>query len=232
VSLPRFVVPDWVAPPRVHAATTTRAWSGDWQDPAARARLRRELALPSEPRWLRQVHGTRVVDDAEVARLAVEPEADAAITRAPGVVLAVRTADCLPILLAAADGSAVAAIHAGWRGLAAGVIESTLARWPASPETTLAWIGPAAGPSAYEVDATVRAAFVGPDPAAAEAFRDSRRGHWWCDLPALARRRLAALGIVRVWGSDRCTISESDIFYSWRRAAEPGRMATLIWIEV
>jgi YfiH family protein len=232
VSLPRFVIPDWAAPPRVHAATTTRAWSGDWQDPAARARLRRELALPSEPRWLRQVHGTRVVDDAEVARLAVEPEADAAITRAPGVVLAVRTADCLPILLAAADGSAVAAIHAGWRGLAAGVIESTVARWPASPETTLAWIGPAAGASAYEVDAAVRTAFVGPDPAAAEAFRDSRRGHWWCDLPALARRRLAALGIVCVWGGDRCTISESDIFYSWRRAAEPGRMATLIWIGV
>jgi YfiH family protein len=230
VSLPRFVVPDWAAPPRVHAATTTRAWPGDWRDPEARARLRRELALPSEPRWLRQVHGTGVVDDAEVARLAVEPEADAAITRAPGVVLAVRTADCLPILLAAADGSAVAAIHAGWRGLAAGVIESTVARWPASPETTLAWIGPAAGASAYEVDAAVRTAFVGPDPAAAEGFRDSRPGHWWCDLPALARRRLAALGIVRVSGSDRCTISESDTFYSWRRAAEPGRMATLVWI--
>jgi YfiH family protein len=193
--------------------------------------LRRELALPSEPRWLRQVHGTRVVVDADFAHPVPEPEADAAITVQTGTVLAVRTADCLPILLAAADGSAIAAIHAGWRGLAAGVIESTLARWPAAPASTLAWIGPAAGPSAYEVDAGVRSAFIDRDPGAIDAFRDSRPGHWWCDLPALARRRLAAVGIDRVHGGDRCTISESDTFYSWRRAAEPGRMATLVWID-
>lgn len=231
MSLARVVIPDWPAPPRVHAATTTRAWPGDWRDPEARARLRRELALPSEPRWLRQVHGTRVVVDADRAPDMVEPEADAALTRDPGVVLAVRTADCLPILLAAADGSAVAAIHAGWRGLAAGVVESTMARWPAVPASTVAWIGPAAGPSAYEVDAIVRSAFVDRDPGAIDAFRDSRPGHWWCDLPALARRRLAALGIGRIAGGERCTITESDTFYSWRRAAEPGRMATLVWID-
>jgi YfiH family protein len=231
VSVAPFLIPDWPAPARVRAATTTRAWPGDWRDPAERARLRQALGPPSEPRWLHQVHGTRVVADGDWPAAGTEPDADAAITREPGVVLAVRTADCLPILLAAADGSAVAAIHAGWRGLAAGIVESTLARWPAAPAATLAWIGPAAGRSAYEVDATVRDAFLDRDPGAVAAFRDSRPGHWCCDLPALARRRLAACGIPRVTGGDRCTITEADTFYSWRRAAEPGRMATLVWIE-
>lgn len=231
MSVAPFLIPDWPVPDRVRAATTTRAWPGDWRDPAERERLRHALGLPSEPRWLRQVHGTRVVDHADWDAAGPEPEADAAITVETGSVLAVRTADCLPILLAAADGSAVAAIHAGWRGLAAGVIESTLSRWPAAPASTVAWIGPAAGPSAYEVDAGVRSAFVDRDPGAIDAFRGSRPGHWWCDLPALARRRLAALGVGRVSGGDSCTISESDTFYSWRRAAEPGRMATLVWIE-
>lgn len=227
---PRFIAPDWPAPAGVRALTTTRAWSGDWRDPVQRRQLASEFGLPAEPRWLRQVHGTTVVVDADFAHPVPEPEADASITCQRGAVLAVRTADCLPILLAAGDGRAVAAIHAGWRGLAAGVIEATLARWPAAPGQTLAWIGPAAGPSAYEVDAAVRSAFVESDSGAAGAFRDSRPGHWWCDLAALAGLRLAALGIGRVAGGDRCTISESDTFYSWRRAAESGRMATLVWM--
>ncbi len=231
MSVAPFLIPDWPVPDRVRAATTTRAWPGDWRDPTERERLRHALGLPSEPRWLRQVHGTRVVDDADWDAAGPDPEADATITREPGVVLAVRTADCLPILLAAADGSAVAAIHAGWRGLAAGIIESTLLRWPAAFEGTHAWLGPAAGPSAYEVDAAVRSAFVDRDPGANDAFSDSRPGHWWCDLPALARRRLAACGILRATGGDRCTIREADTFYSWRRAAESGRMATLVWID-
>ncbi len=210
---------------------STRAWPGDWRDPAARARLRDALGLPSEPRWLRQVHGTRVLDDADLAEVGAEPEADAAITREPGVVLAVRTADCLPILLAADDGSAIAAVHAGWRGLAAGIVETAVDRLDIDPARLVAWIGPAAGPEAYEVDAVVREAFVSRDAEAATAFRDSRPGHWWCDLPALARRRLAALGVERVSGGDRCTISEADTFYSWRRSADAGRMATLVWID-
>lgn len=231
MSIAPFVVPDWPAPRTVRAATTTRAWPGDWRDPSARARLRGELGLPSEPRWLRQVHGTRVLDDADWAEAGAEPEADAAITRKPGVLLAVRTADCLPILLAADDGSAIAAVHAGWRGLAAGIVETAVDRLDIDPARLVAWIGPAAGPAAYEVDAMVREAFVSRDAEAATAFRDSRPGHWWCDLPALARRRLAALGIERVSGGDRCTISEADTFYSWRRSADAGRMATLVWID-
>jgi len=230
---PRFIAPDWPAPTGVCALTTTRAWPGDWQDPAQRRRLMNEFGLPAEPRWLRQVHGTAVVTDAQFTASAphAEPAADASITCQHGAVLAVRTADCLPILLAAEDGSAVAAIHAGWRGLAAGVVGTTLARWPVDPAKTLAWIGPAAGPSAYEVDATVRSAFVERDPMSGTAFRDSRPGHWWCDLPALARRQLATLGIKQCAGGDRCTILESDTFYSWRRASEPGRMVTLVWME-
>jgi YfiH family protein len=231
VSIAPVVVPDWPAPRTVRAAMSTRAWPGDWRDPAARARLRDALGLPSEPRWLRQVHGTRVLDDADWAEVGAEPEADAAITREPGVVLAVRTADCLPILLAADDGSAIAAVHAGWRGLAAGIVETAVDRFDIDPARLVAWIGPAAGPAAYEVDAAVREAFVSGDAEAATAFRDSRPGHWWCDLPALARRRLAALGVERVSGGDRCTITEADTFYSWRRSADAGRMATLVWID-
>jgi YfiH family protein len=208
---------------------TTRAWPGDWRDPAARARLRGELGLPSEPRWLRQVHGTRVLDDAEWPEAGAEPEADAGITRRPGVVLVVRTADCLPILLAAADGSEIAAIHAGWRGLAAGIIEATVSRMHSAPSSLCAWIGPAAGAAAYEVDARVRSAFVDADPGASTGFRDSRHGHWYCDLPALARRQLGSLGVTQTSGGDHCTITEAETFYSWRRATETGRMASLIW---
>lgn len=232
MSVAPFLIPDWPAPARVRAVTTTRAWPGDWRDPAERERLRQALDLPSEPRWLRQVHGTRVVDDRDfVGGASVEPEADAAITRVPGVPLAIRTADCLPIVLASDDGAAVAAIHAGWRGLAHGVIEATLARLGLPGDRLVGWIGPCAGPGAYEVDAVVRDAFVERDRGAARAFRPSRPGHWWCDLPALARRRLVACGIARATGGDRCTITEADTFYSWRRAAELGRMATLVWIE-
>jgi YfiH family protein len=224
-----FLLPEWETPRGVRVAMTTRAWSGDWQDPAARARLRSVLALPAEPRWLRQVHGTRVLDDGAWSSDSAAPEADAAITREAGAVLVVKTADCLPILLAADDGGVIAAVHAGWRGLAAGVVEATVARMGIAPATISAWLGPAAGPSAYEVDASVRDAFVGPDSGAVAAFRDSRPGHWWCSLPLLARRRLSALGVTRVAGGDRCTITEVDLFHSWRRNADPGRMATLIW---
>jgi len=186
-------------------------------------------ALPSAPCWLRQVHGTRVwrFD----APSAVEIEADASVTSRPGVVLAVLTADCLPVLFAARDGSEVGAAHAGWRGLCAGVLENTVAAMRSAPSDLIAWLGPAAGPQAYEVGEEVRAAFVGRDMAAASAFVATRAGHWLCDLYALARLRLAAVGVQAIHGGGRCTISEPAAFFSHRRDGRSGRMASLVWIE-
>ena len=159
----------------------------------------------------------------------IEPEADAAATRTPGVVLAILTADCLPVVFATDDGTSIAAAHAGWRGLAAGVLEATLDAMQADPARILAWLGPAAGPLAYEVGDEVRAAFVDRDPDAADAFVATRPGHWRCDLYALARRRLAARGVTRVSGGTRCTIGDRERFYSHRREQRTGRMATLVW---
>ena len=238
---------DWPAPPGVRALTTLRhglgtsvppfdrfnlgARCGD--DPAAVAGNRRQLAhalaLPSPPRWLRQVHGTHAIRDPA----ADEPEADAAITAAPGLVLAILTADCLPVVLAARDGSEVAAAHAGWRGLAAGVLESTVAAMRTPPAGLLAWLGPAAGPQAYEIGAEVFEAFVSRDGDAAAAFAPTRPGHWRVDLYALARRRLAAAGLPAdaVHGGGLCTISDPARFFSHRRDGRSGRLATLAWIS-
>ncbi len=211
--------------------------SGD--DPAVaaanRAELAQRLALPSPPHWLRQVHGVQVARfDAPAAHDpagAHEPEADAAVTTRPGVVLAVLSADCLPVLLAADDGSAVGVAHAGWRGLAAGVIEATVAAMPVPPARLVAWLGPAAGPQAYEVGADVFDAFVTGDAGASAAFVPTRPGHWHVDLYALARRRLAAVGVSRVHGGGECTISSPDRFHSHRRDGRSGRLACLAWIE-
>lgn len=240
--------PEWPAPARVRALYTLRHGAGVslppfdhfnlgercGDDPAAVAQNRRLLAqgagLPKRPHWLNQVHGTAVlrVDASIEAR---EPEADAAITAAPNCVLAVLSADCLPLLLCAEDGSEVAAVHAGWRGLCAGVIESSIAAMRESPARILAWLGPAAGALAYEVGEEVRNAFISRDAGAAEAFRSSRPGHWYCDLYTLARQRLDALGVTRVSGGDFCTISDPQRFFSHRRDARTGRMASLVWIE-
>lgn len=216
----------------------------DGDDPAAVAANRAALVvcagLPSAPHWLRQVHGTGVlvVDralpagdaTAERARMAAEPEADAAVTAAPGVALAVLTADCLPVVFASRDGRRVGAAHAGWRGLAAGVLENTVAAMAAPPETLLAWLGPAAGPLAYEIGAEVRDAFTGQDSAAAKAFTATRPGHWHVDLYALARRRLQSAGLAatNIHGGGLCTISDSQRFHSHRRDGRAGRMATVI----
>jgi YfiH family protein len=156
--------------------------------------------------------------------------ADAAVTGTPGVVLAILSADCLPVLLAARDGSEIAAAHAGWRGLAAGVLEATVAAMRSPAPDLVAWLGPAAGPAAYEIGEEVREAFVSRDPGAASAFIATRPGHWRVDLYALARRRLAACGVTRVHGGDRCTISEPAGFFSHRRDGRSGRMATLAWL--
>ena len=183
------------------------------------------FALPAPPRWLRQVHGHAVAiepgDD--------EPEADAAVTRTPGVVLAILTADCLPVVLAARDGSEVAVAHAGWRGLAGGVLEATVAAMTTSPADDVAWLGPAAGPDAYEIGRDVFDAFVPGQPQAESAFEATRPGHWRVDLYALARQRLLAAGLRTVCGGGLCTISDKDRFFSHRRDQRTGRMATLAW---
>ena len=190
-----------------------------------RAALVEHFALPAPPRWLRQVHGRAVAiepgDD--------EPEADAAVTRTPGVVLAILTADCLPVVLAARDGSEVAVAHAGWRGLAGGVLEATLAAMTTSPGDVIAWLGPAAGPDAYEIGREVVDAFVAGQPQAESAFVATRPGHWRVDLYALARQRLLAAGVGEVRGGGLCTISDGDRFFSHRRDQRTGRMATIAW---
>ena len=197
---------------------------------ANRRLLRRHL--PSEPVWLQQVHGIKCID-AQLAATAtptgVATEADAGFTRAPGVVCAVLTADCLPVLLCDEDGSAVAAAHAGWRGLASGVIESTVGAMGLPGERLMAWLGPAIGPDNFEVGGEVRAAFIAHDRRAAEAFVAKPDGKWLCNIYLLARQRLAGLNVRRIASADFCTVNDTEHFYSYRRDGVTGRMASLIW---
>lgn len=240
-----FIYPDWPAPKNVRAVTTTRAggasrWPyeslnlgdhvGDVPGSVARNRslLRETCRLSSEPVWLKQVHGTNVIDAA-----AVRPgvQADGAVTDRPGVVCAVLTADCLPIFLCDRDGAKVGLLHAGWRGLAAGIVETGLRRMGVAPGRLLVWLGPAIGPHSYEVGEEVRQAFVASDPGAAAAFAANASGRWLADMYALARRRLHALCVHAIFGGDRCTLHERERFYSFRRDGTTGRMASLIWLE-
>lgn len=243
---PELLLPEWPAPPEVRAACTLRAGGvstrpfdtfnlaahvGDEPDALVenRSRLRRRLQLASEPMWLEQVHGCRVVDlDLDCGAL---PRADAAVARGAGRVCVIQVADCLPVLLCAADGSAVGAAHAGWRGLAAGVLESTVRALPAPPQQLLAWLGPAIGQAHFEVGEEVHSVLTCADAGAAAAFERNGRGRWQCDLYALARRRLAALGVERVHGGRWCTYSDPGRFFSYRRDGQCGRMAALIWRE-
>ena len=238
----------WAAPEGIVAFTTLRHGAGISQAPFdsfnlglrggddadAVERNRKTLVdtctLPSAPRWLRQVHGTTVAVEPGFD----EPEADAAITRTPGAVLAILTADCLPAVFAADDGSEIAAAHAGWRGLAAGVLEATLAQMRTSHERIVAWLGPAAGPASYEIGHEVFDAFVAQDPGSEAAFTPTRAGHWRMDLYALARRRLARAGVTHVHGGGFDTIADRR-FFSHRRSmlegdGRTGRMATLAWV--
>lgn len=256
-----FLSAQWPAPERVCAFTTLRhglgvslppfddfnlgARCGDAPESVRRNRelLAEHARLPSPPRWLQQVHGTAVVRfDAATAgdgtghadvHAASETEADASVTSSPGTVLSILTADCLPVLFCAKDGSEVAAAHAGWRGLAGGVLEATLATMRTPRDAVIAWLGPAAGPRMYEIGAEVREAFVRHDAGAADAFAPTRPGHWNVDLYALARRRLQAAGVParHIHGGDLCTLSDPQRFYSHRRDQRTGRMASLIWIE-
>lgn len=196
---------------------------------ANRERLALAARLPAEPAWLQQVHGAHVVTlpAADRARCA-----DAAVARTPGQVCAVLTADCLPVLLCADDGTEVAAAHGGWRGLAAGVLQACVAQMQTPAAGMMAWLGPAIGPRAFEVGAEVREAFVSADAASAQAFSDGERpGKFFADLYALARRCLALAGVTRVYGGGFCTYSERERFFSYRRDGECGRMASLIWIK-
>jgi polyphenol oxidase len=227
VTEPGTLLPDWPAPEGVRALITTRAL-GDVKSPAASARLM--TLLPSTPVWLKQVHGTRAIDAALVARGAL-PEADASFTNAPNVVCTVMAADCMPVLLAALDGSVVAAAHAGWRGLCAGVIEQTASSMGVPADRLIAYLGPAIGPRAYEVGAEVREAFLARDAQAASAFTHERPGHWLLDLYAVARQRLSSIGITAVYGGGQCTFSEPERFFSFRRDKAMQRMAACIWRE-
>jgi hypothetical protein len=209
-------------------------YAADGDDPmrvdANRAELTALANLPSVPRWLRQVHGIDVVrfDD----RIDTdEITADAAVTSTPEVVLAILTADCLPVVFAADDGQEIAAAHAGWPGLSAGMLEATVAAMRTPPERLMAWIGPAAGPTRYEIGADVRDRFLAWGPAVESAFEPTRPGHWRVDLPEIARMRLARVGVNRVYGGELCTISDPQRFFSHRRDARTGRMATLAWFE-
>jgi polyphenol oxidase len=243
------LLPDWPAPPRVRAAFTLRSGGislapfeslnvgihvGDVSDAVRenRRRVRERLQLPAEPAWIEQVHGTDVAD-LDAPAMDATPDgavADAVFTRHPRRVCVVQVADCMPVLLAARDGSCVAVAHAGWRGLAAGVLEATIERLGTKPASLIAWLGPAIGPEHFEVGGEVRDAFLSRDSGAAAAFSANPRGRWQCDLAALARRRLAAAGVTAVFGGAWCTYAEPARFFSFRRNGQCGRMAALIWL--
>jgi YfiH family protein len=234
---------DWPAPPNVRAGTTLRHGGvsenvyaslnlGEHvsDDSAAvienRRRLVADCGLPSEPQWLHQVHGVNV---ATGVPLQPDPGTDAMITRAANTVCAVLTADCLPVVFAASDGSEVAIAHAGWRGLCNGILEATVAGMKTNPPDILAWLGPAISQSAFEVGAEVRDQFVARQADAATHFVVNARGRFQADLYGLARQRLSGLGISAVCGGGRCTYAEPEAFFSYRRDGQCGRMATFIY---
>lgn len=245
---PRWLIPDWPVPRSVRALSTCRGGGvsqgryaslnlGSHVEDAAvavsenRRLLRAATGLPVEPMWLTQVHGVGVcdLDTDEVSGPACP--ADAAVTRQPGRVCAILTADCLPVLLAAQSGDRVGAAHAGWRGLAAGVIEATVEALGCPGESLLAWLGPAIGPGHFEVGAEVREELLRADPAAEGALERNARGRYMADLYALARSRLTRLGVRRIYGGGECTYAAADKYFSHRRDGLTGRQATLIWLE-
>jgi len=193
-----------------------------------RLRLRNALGLPHDPLWLNQVHGTAV---AEATSHEVPPTADASFARSPGQACAVLTADCLPVLFCDRDGTSVAAAHAGWRGLAGGVLASALHAMSVAPDRVLAWLGPAIEQDMYEVGAEVREHFVGKSADNAQAFKLNARGRWQADLYDLARRELARLGVTQVFGGGWRCYADRDRFFSFRRDSTTGRMATLVWMK-
>ena len=237
-----WIEPDWPAPRQVRALVTTRSGGvsrgpyaslnlgtrvGDDERAVAENRARLRALLPSEPRWLQQVHGTDVLQ-ADAA--AAESTADAAFAATPGVVCAVQVADCLPVLFCDRAGIRVAAAHAGWRGLSAGVLEQTVSSLGVPPDELMAWLGPAIGPQKFEVGTDVFEQFTADDPAASTAFKALHEGKWLADLYALARRRLSHAGVTATFGGGLCTFSDPARFFSHRRDRVTGRQGAFIWI--
>jgi YfiH family protein len=241
--------PNWPAPSNVRAVTTTRL-GGVSVDAYASLNLSTKvddspvhvaenieilmetLELQNLPLWLTQVHGSTIIAADQSVPFT---EADASYTQKPDIICTVLTADCLPLLICDKQGTTVAAIHAGWRGLAAGVIEASvrclLDQLSRKASDLLVWLGPAIGPSTFEVDEPVYEAFVAPHPEARQAFIEVSDNHWLANLYMLAKQRLAVLGVTEVYGGDHCTFTEKDLFYSFRRDGQTGRMASMIWLE-
>jgi YfiH family protein len=241
------VRPDWPAPPQVCALVTTRdggVSAGPFRsmnladhvgdDPEAvatnRARLMAALHLSEHPLWMQQVHGASVVRADTSEHRDRIPTADAAVAFGPARPCVVLTADCLPVLLCDRGGRTVAAAHAGWRGLAAGVLQATVAAMDVEPANLLAWFGPAIGAEAFEVGSEVRERFLAVNPACAAAFAANERGRWQADLYELARIALRSAGVHAIHGGDHCTHRQADAFFSYRRDGRTGRMAALIWV--
>jgi YfiH family protein len=239
------LIPDWPAPEAVKAVITTRQGGvsqapyhslnlathvGDAPEAVEenRKRLIGDCQLPGEPFWLSQVHGCQVADSASD-----HPgcEADAVFSLSPGVVCAVMTADCLPLLMTDRSGSRVCAVHAGWRGLAQGVVESAINRMGVAPEEIMVWLGPAIGPNEFEVGGEVCQAFLNACSDDAAAFRQGDGDRWLADIYQLARSRLKRLGVGYVGGGEYCTVQQSELFFSYRREGVTGRMASLIWLQ-
>lgn len=238
---PGWIIPDWPAPPAVRALITTRAGGasqgayaslnlglrcGDDEASVRENRARLQRALPQAPKWLAQVHGAHVI---EADHLNHMPAADASVARAPGTVCAVMIADCLPVLLCDEDGTTVAIAHAGWRGIAAGVIENTVAATKVVPDKLRSYLGPGIGPRAFEVGPEVREAFLARDKKSSGAFVALAADKWLADLFGLARRALSRAGVSRIYGGGLCTYSDAERFFSYRRDGTTGRMAALIW---
>lgn len=241
-----IISPVWPAPAHIHAVTTTRQggvsqapWDsfnlathvGDQHTHVQQNReiLSKALKLPAPPCWLEQTHGTHVVNAALSSHS--PPDADASFSTEANTVCAVMTADCLPVLFTDMQGSCIAAAHAGWRGLANGVLEATLATMPADKQHIMAWLGPAIGPNAFEVGKEVVTAFCATHAEAREAFRENRPGHYLADIYRLAKIRLNACGVSQIHGGKHCTHIETERFYSYRRDGQTGRMASLIWMD-
>jgi YfiH family protein len=242
--LEHCLIPDWPAPANVKALQTTRRGGvsvapydslnlgdhvGDAPFAVAHNRQLLSSLLPGEPVWLNQVHGVAVVD---ANASPCVPQGDASIATRSGAVCVAMTADCLPVLLCDDSGTIVGAVHAGWRGLCAGVIERTVQAMNAPPQTLMAWLGPAIGPSAFEVGEEVRAAFMAEQPRAEDAFMPipGAGNKYLADIYLLARQRLEALGISRIYGGGLCTYTDPARFYSFRRDGATGRMGTFIWL--
>jgi len=240
-----WIVPDWPAPATVRSLLTTRQGGvsqgvyssfnlgnhvGD--DPVSVATNRARVGnWVGKAVWLDQVHGTRVVDAARYGSSDSPPQADAAFAREPGLACVVMTADCLPVLFCNESGTVVAAAHAGWRGLLAGVLEETVRAMAVPAITVMAYLGPAIGPQAFEVGDEVRAAYVAENSAAAAAFKPAAPGKWLADIYLLARQRLAGQGVELIYGGSFCTVSDPERFFSYRRDGQTGRMAAMIWLE-